>query len=103
MGQYSSASTKNLVSHRSGSRNGSEGVRDSMNMGMKKYGRAGDYQPAAGSNPGLPRPYVKGNCYNVELGTNNQVMNSPRISHDDLPPSGLGSRMSPRNQAAAAG
>ena len=32
------ASARNLHSYRSGSRNGSDGVRDSINMGANKYG-----------------------------------------------------------------
>ena len=37
LGVHDSSSARNLHQYRSGSRNGSDGVRDSMNMGAKKY------------------------------------------------------------------
>ncbi len=40
IGVHDSSSARNLHQYRSGSRNGSDGVRDSMNMGAKKYGAA---------------------------------------------------------------
>lgn len=63
------ASARNLHSYRSGSRNGSDGVRDSINMGANKYG--GGLPPTAGV-----RPYIKGACYNVDVSGQNQIMSS---------------------------
>lgn len=54
-------SARNLNQYRSGSRNGSDRVRDSINCGKSNnYGYKN--QGAAGM-----RPYVKGACYNVDL------------------------------------
>jgi len=62
MGIHNSSSARNLNSYRSGSRNGSEGVRDSLNLGgaAQPSPRAG-YNPPAGASK-----YVRGACYNVQ-------------------------------------
>ena len=60
MGVNSCGSARNLRSYASGSQNGSDGVRDSINLGQRKY--QGGQQA---------RPYVKGACYGVDIGQSN--------------------------------